>query len=171
MVNPYLKGRGMSHFQDMPNPHAFPSNPPPRTLPAPIPVMATAPALIPAMVTAPHHSQSSLHLHPRYEPRRDFVSAQEALHGYFPNYTPQNLVQEHDFHLGIQISKEPELPDFDFGQWQHDANVSLLTLSHDSYNFRSLAGISFRQTEEEAHFMGTSSLHDRKVLKAHEQFI
>jgi hypothetical protein len=92
------------------------------------------------------------------------VSVQEALHGCFPNYTA-------NFHLGIPTSKELELPELDFGQWQHDANVSLLTLGHNSYDFGSLAGNSFRQAEEEAHVMGTSSLHKKKVLKVHGQFI
>jgi hypothetical protein len=112
----------MSHFQDMPNPYALASNPPPRTLPTPIPVM----------VVAPPPFQPSWHLHPCYEPRRDFVLAQEVMHGCFPDYMPQNLVQEHNFCLEFPTSKEAELPDLDFGQWQHDTDVSFLTLGHDS---------------------------------------
>jgi hypothetical protein len=74
---------------------------------------------------------------------------------------PQNLVQEHNFCLEFPTSKEAELPDLDFGQWQHDTDVSFLTLGHDSLDFGSLAGNSFRPTEEEAHVMGTSSLHKK----------
>jgi hypothetical protein len=101
-----------------------------------------------------------------------FVLAQEVLQGCFPNYTPQNLEQEHNFCLRIPVTEEAELWELIFGQWQCDADVSLLMLSHNSYNFGSLAGNSFQPTEEEAYMMvGTSSLHKKKVLKAHKQFI
>jgi hypothetical protein len=83
---------------------------------------------IPAMVTAQRPLQpTSWNLQPHYEARHDFVSAQEVLQGRFPGCMPRNLVQEHDFCLEIPTSNQPELPELDFGQWQCDANVSLLT--------------------------------------------
>jgi hypothetical protein len=114
------------------------------------------------MVTETCPSQPSWHLQPWYEPRSQFVSAQEVLQGRFPDYSPQNLEQEHKFHLGIPVSEEPELPELDFGQWQHDADMSLLMLGHASYDFGSLVGNSFRPTEEESHVMGTSSSHKKR---------
>jgi hypothetical protein len=67
--------------------------------------------------------------------------------------------------------KESDLPDLDFGQWQRDADVSLETLGHDSYDFGSLIDNSFKPTDKETCVLETSSLHKKKVLKAHEQFI
>jgi len=160
MANPYLIARGASHFQDMPNPYALPTDPPPRTQ------LIT----IPALVTAPRPSQVSWHLQPRYQDANESVP-QEVSQGLFPQFTPRNLEQEHRFRLGFPISEEPELPDLDFGQWQRDADVSLLTLGHDSYDFGSLSGNSFKPTEEESRVLETSSNHEKKVQKAHEQFI
>jgi hypothetical protein len=130
------------------------------------------PTMVPTsvMVTAQHPSQPTWNLQPRNEARHCFVSAQEVLQRRYPDCMPQNLVQEHNFCLGIPTSEEPELSELDFGQWQRDANVSLLTLGHESYDFGSLAGNSFWPTEEENHTMGSSSLHEKKVLKAHQQF-
>ena len=161
LANPYLQRRGTSHFRDMPNPYALASDPGPRIYPTVLPVMVTE--------TPP--LQPSWRLQPRYEPRSQFVSAQEVLQGRFPGYSPRNLEQEHNFHLGIPVTEEPELPELDFGQWQRDADESLLTLGHTSYDFGSLVGNTFRPTEEESHVMGTSSSHEKKVLKSHEQFI
>jgi hypothetical protein len=99
---------------------------------------------------------------------------QESQEGHsleFQHFTPRNLEQESRFQLGIPISEEPEMPDLDFGQWNRDADVALLTLGRVSYDFGSLAGNSFSPTEEESDVMGTSSNHEKKVLKAHEQFI
>lgn len=160
-ANPYNQARGTSHFRDMPNPYAFPSSLPSIQEARPIPVM----------VTAPRPVQPSWQLQPRYEPRDEFVSAQEVLEGRFPDYVPRNLGRESSFQFGNPTFDEPELPDLDFGQWQRDADMSLLTLGHDSYDFGSVAGNSFRPTEEEALVLGTSSSHEKKVLKAHEQFI
>jgi hypothetical protein len=78
---------------------------------------------------------------------------------------------ELNFQLGIPRCEEPELPDLDFDEWQRDADVSLVTLGQDAYSFGSLIGNSFRPTEEETHVMGTTSNHEKKVLKAHEQFV
>ena len=163
MANPYLQGRGPSHFQDMPNPYALASDPPPRT----------RPASIPALVTAPRPVQPSWGVRQsHYEQQRpEYDSAPEVLQGRFPHFEPRNLALEDRFRLGIPYSEEPEMPDLDYGQWQSDVDVSLVTLGHDSYDFGSLAGNSFRPTEEESHVMGTSSTHEKKVLKAHEQFI
>ncbi len=126
---------------------------------------------IPVMVTAQRASLPASTLQPHHDPRRGSLSAQEVLQGRFPDYAPRNLEQEHNFRLGIPTSEEPEFPDLDFGQWERDADVSLLTLGHESYDFGSLACNSFRPTEEETHVMATSSSHEKKVLKAHEQFI
>ncbi len=90
------------------------------------------------------------------------------LREHFSHFTPRNLEQER---LGLLKSEEPELPALDWGQWQRDADVSLLTLGHVSYDFGSLAGNSFQPTDEETRVLQSSSLHERKVLKAHEQFI
>jgi hypothetical protein len=169
MVNPYLQRRRTSHLQDMPNPNAWPGDPPPRTLNA-ISVPTRVP--IPVMVMmAQHSSQPTWNLEPRNEARHDFVLAQEVLQGRYPGCMPRNLVQEHNFCLGIPTSEEPELLELDFGQRERDADVSLLTLDHESYDFSSLAGNSFRPTEEDNHIMGSSSSHEKKVLKAHQQFI
>ena len=161
MANPYLSHRVTSHFRDMPNPYSIPSDPPPRT----------HALLIPALVTAPRWLEPSWQLQPCFESNHNFASAQEVLQTRFPDYMPQNLGQEVSFQVGILISNEPELPDLDFGQWQRDADVSLLTLGHNSYNFGLLANNYFKPTEEESHVLTTSSSHERKVLKAHEQFI
>jgi len=160
MANPYLVSRGTSHFHDMPNPYALPGDPPPRN---PLPP-------VPALVTAPRPSQPSWGIHARYEPPYS-SQLQEVSNRHFPQFTPRNLVLEDRFRLGIPNFEEPELPDLDFGQWQRDADVSLLTLGHDSYDFGSLAGNSFQPTEEESHVLETSSNHEKKVVKAHEQFI
>jgi hypothetical protein len=61
--------------------------------------------------------------------------------------------------------------DLDYGQWNRDADSLLDKLGLLSYDFGSLAGNSFAPTEEESHVIATSSLHEKKVLKAHEQFI
>jgi hypothetical protein len=79
------------------------------------------------MVMTMHPSQPSWRLQPKNEPRGESVLAQEVLQGCFPDYNPQNLKQEHNFCLGIPISKEPELLELDFGEWQHDMDASLLT--------------------------------------------
>jgi hypothetical protein len=60
-------------------------------------------------------------------------------------------MQVQHFCLGIPVSKEPELPGLNFGQWQRATNVLLLMLVHDSYD----SGNSFWPTFEEAHMMGT----------------
>jgi hypothetical protein len=166
MVNPYLQARGMSHFRDMPNPYALPSS---------LPTIAEA-RPTPAMVTAPRLAQPSWRLQPRYDLRDDFHTARDVLEGRISDYTPRNLEQEHAFCgvLPIPIPRtfqEQELPELDYGQWQRDADMSLLTLAHDSFDFGSLAGNSFRPTDEEALVLGTSSNHEKKVMKAHEQFI
>jgi hypothetical protein len=108
----------MSHFQDMPNLYALAGNAAPRI----------GPTDVPAMVVA---TQPSWGLQPWYEPRREFVLAQEVLQGCFGDYTPQNLEQEHNICLRIPITKEPELPDLDFGQWQHDVDLLLTSLGHE----------------------------------------
>jgi hypothetical protein len=91
--------------------------------------------------------------------------------GGFPDFPPQNLELELNFQMGIPRCKDSELPDLNFGQWQRDADVSLVTLGRDAYDFGSLVGNSFSPTEEETHVMGTTSNHEKKVLKAHKQFI
>jgi hypothetical protein len=161
MANPYLSRRGTSHFQDMPNPFALPGDPP-----------YVPPPVVPTMAAAKRPPQPSWQLQPRYEPAQlRFVSALEVLGGRYPDCPPRNLAQEHDFELGISTFEEPELPELDYGQLQLDADLSLTSLGLESYDFGSLIGNSFKQTEEEAHVMGTSSSHEKKVLKAHEQFI
>jgi hypothetical protein len=99
------------------------------------------------------------------------VSALKVLEGRYPDCSPQNLAQEHDFELGIPTFEEPELPDLDYGQLQLDGDLSLTSLGLKYHDFRSLIGNSFKQTEEEVHVTGTSSSHRKKVLKVHEQFI
>jgi hypothetical protein len=79
-----------------------------------------------------------------------------------PKILNRNTIFAPDFQFPKNSAKEQELPEFDFGQLQHDANVSLLMLSHDSYNFGSIAGNSFRPTEEEAHMTGMSSFHKKR---------
>jgi hypothetical protein len=101
-------------------------------------------------------------LQPWYKLSHKFVPAQEVLQGCSSNYSPQNLKQEHNFSLVIPVSEELQLLLLDFGQWQCDANVLLLMPGHDSYGCGSLVGNSFRPTEEEAHLMGTSSLHKKR---------
>jgi hypothetical protein len=145
----------------MPNPYAFPAP-------------ATAlidPQAAPRVVTAPRPSEPSWRLQRRYESRTEFVSAQQVLVGGFPDLSPRNLEVDLNFQLGISRSEEPELPDLDFGEWQREADRSILTLGRDAYDFGSLVGNSFQPTEEETHVLGTSSSHEKKVLKAHEQFI
>jgi hypothetical protein len=151
----------MSHFQDMPNPYAYPSEISPRTLATPVP----------AMVTALRPSQPAWRLQRRYSPAVHEVEPQNALQEHFSHFKPRNLEQERNLRLGIPSVEEPELPALDWGQWQRDADVSLLTLGHVSYDFGSLAGNSFQPTDEETRVLQSSSLHERKVLKAHEQFI
>jgi hypothetical protein len=75
------------------------------------------------------------------------------------------------FELGIPTSEEPELLDLNYDQWQCDADLLLTPLGHESYDFGSLTGNSFKPMEEESHVMGTSSLHKKKVLKVHKQFM
>jgi hypothetical protein len=70
-------------------------------------------------------------------------------------------VQKHDFELGIPTSKEPKLPELDYGQWQHDADLMLASLGLESYDFGSPTGNSLKPTEEEAYLMGTSSSHKK----------
>ncbi len=161
MVNPYLNGRATSHFEHMPNPYAYPTAIATRTVPK----------FVPAMVTALRPSQPAWRLQRRYSPAVHEVEPQNALQEHFSHFKPRNLEQEHNLRLGIPSVEEPELPALDWGQWQRDADVSLLTLGHVSYNFGSLAGNSFQPTDEETHVLQSSSLHERKVLKAHEQFI
>jgi hypothetical protein len=161
LVNPYSNGRGTSHFNHMPNPYAYPTAIATRT----------EPASVPAMVTAPRPSQPDWRLHRRDEP--SFASQEveplgEVLREHFSHFTPRNLEQER---LGLLKSEEPELPALDWGQWQRDADVSLLTLGQDSYDFGSLAGNSFKPTDEETRVIGATSQHEKKVMKAHEQFI
>jgi hypothetical protein len=97
----------MSNFQDMPNPYALNSDPLPW-------IRSTA---LPVMVAETRPVQPYWCLQPEYEPRSEFVSAHEVLQGRFPNYSPHNLKQEHDFCLRILVSEKPEVPDFDFGRW------------------------------------------------------
>ncbi len=161
LVNPYSNGRGTFHFNHMPNPYAYPIAIATRT----------KPASVPAMVTAPRPSQPDWRLHRRDEP--SFASQEveplgEVLREHFSHFTPRNLEQER---LGLLKSEEPELPALDWGQWQRDADVSLLTLGQDSYDFGSLAGNSFKPTDEETRVIGATSQHEKKVMKAHEQFI
>jgi hypothetical protein len=92
MANPYLVRRGTSHFRDMPNPYALPGNP-----------LHVVPPVIPAMLTATRPSQPSWRLQPRYEPQLEFVSALEVLEGRYPDCTPQNLAQEHNFELSVTL--------------------------------------------------------------------
>jgi hypothetical protein len=86
---------------------------------------------------------------------------------------PRNLVQEHNFAWESQLPMNGSFQtDLDFGWWQRDTNKSLLTLSHESYNFGSLAGNFFWPTEEENHVsMGSSSLHRKKILNTRQQFL
>jgi hypothetical protein len=81
------------------------------------------------------------------------------------------LERESRLQRGNQNFGGPEVPDLDFGQWQRDADVSLTTLGQDSFDFGSLTGNSFKATEEEDHVIGSSSSHEKKVLKAHQQFV
>jgi hypothetical protein len=100
------------------------------------------------------------------------LESQEVLQEHFSHFTPRNLERESRLQLGtIATYEEPEVPELDFDQWQRDADVSLSTLGQRSFDFGSLTGNGFTPTEEEAHVLGTSSSHEKKVVKAHEQFV
>jgi hypothetical protein len=145
----------------MPNPYAFPAILPPQIEPSLAPI-----------VTAPLPSQASWRLQPRYEARSTFVSAQHVLETGFGNFSPRNIGPDIEFQFGISPNcEEQHLPDLDFCLWQRDADVLLETLGHRSYDFGSFVGNSFSPTEEETQVMGTTSTHEKKVQKAHEQFI
>jgi hypothetical protein len=160
MANPYLNGRGTSYFEHMPNPYAYPTVIATRTVPTPIP----------AMVTYPRPSQPDCQLHHRDEASHK-VESQEVFREHFSHFTRCNLDQEHTLHLGMPKLDKPELPVLDWGQWQCDANVLLLTLRHNPYNFGSLAGNLFKPTGRETRVLETSSSPEKKVTKVHEQFI
>lgn len=156
----------MSHTQNMPNPHALPGDRPLRSCPN-IP----SPENYPASVT-----QTAWRIERQYAPRPEYASAQEALARDLPTYFPRNIEHDLAHRVGIPRTrtpsyKEPDFPDLDFGQWERDADVSLSTLGRDSFNFGSLAGNTFSPTEEEAMVMETCSDHEKKVMKAHQQFI
>jgi hypothetical protein len=87
---------------------------------------------------------------------------QQVLVRGFPEYSPQNLEQDLNFELGIPTTKEPQVPDLDFGQWQHDTNLLLHSLGHGSFDFHSLASNSFKITEEEAQVIVHSTLHKKR---------
>jgi hypothetical protein len=123
------------------------------------------------MVTALRPSQPAWRLERRYTPAVNKWEPQDALAEHFSQFQPRNLAQEHNLRLGVQPVEEPEVPTLDWGQWQRDADVSLLTLGHVSYDFGSLAGNQFQATDEETRILESSSQHEKKVLKAHEQFI
>jgi hypothetical protein len=153
MANPYLNGRGTSHFQHMPNPYAYPTANATRTVPT----------AIQAMVTAPHPSQPDWQLHHCDETSHK-AESQEVFREHFSHFKPRNLDQEHSLCLGMPKSDKPELR-------QRDADALLLTLGHDSYDFGSFGGISFKPTDQETQVLETSSLHEKNVMEAHEQFI
>jgi hypothetical protein len=161
MANPYLQARHTSHFEGMPNPYAYPSAIPPRNHPAPVP----------RIVTAPRPPQPEWHLQRRYTTIVQQTSSPEAIQEDFCQFQPRNLEQERTLRLGIPAVEELDLPALDWGQWQRDADVSLQTLGHVSFDFGPLAGNSFQPTDEETRVLESSSLHEKKVLKAHEQFI
>jgi hypothetical protein len=180
IVNPYLKSRGISHSRYMLNPNALPGDLPPRTLPPRTesprlgPPRTQARAPFAALVTAPRPSQPVWHVQRRV--RVQEAESQEVFQEHSPWLTPRNLEQEHrfqrGFQLGIPMYEEPHVPDLDYGQWHRDADSSLDKLGRLSYDFGSLAGNSFKPTEEESQVLVESStLHEKKVLKAHEQFI
>jgi hypothetical protein len=141
----------------MPNPYKFPAIMPPQ-------IETT---LDPRNVTEPFPSLASWSL--QREAWSTFVSAQHVLETGFPNFSPRNL--ERDIESQLRIVPETELLDLDFGQWQQDAYVLLETLGHDSYDSDSLVGNSFKPTDKETRILETSSMHEKKVIKAHEQFI
>lgn len=161
MANPYLLRRETVHSRDMPNPYAFPVILPPQ-LRSP-PVARMAPEARPL--------QPSWSLQPRYEARTEFVSAQEVLVRGFHGYPPRNLEQDLNIQLGVASSKEPDMPDLDYGQWQRDADRSLDSLGNESFDFGPIGSNPFKPTEEEAEAIVHSSTHEKKVIKAHEQFI
>lgn len=160
-ANPYLLRRETVHSRDMPNPYAFPVILPPQ-LRSP-PVARMAPEARPL--------QPSWSLQPRYEARTEFVSAQEVLVRGFHDYPPRNLEQDLNIQLGVASSKEPDMPDLDYGQWQRDADRSLDSLGNESFDFGPIGSNPFKPTEEEAEAIVHSSTHEKKVIKAHEQFI
>jgi hypothetical protein len=98
------------------------------------------------MLTEPRPLQSSWRLEPCYEARTKFISAQQVLVKGFPEYSPQNLEQDLNVELGIPTTKEPQVPDLDFGQWQRDANHLLHLLGQRTFDFGSLASNSFEIT-------------------------
>jgi hypothetical protein len=174
-VNPYLKSRAISHSRYMLNPNALPSDIPlPGTLsprpesPSSVLTRNQVSSSSAAMVTAPCTSLWQIQC-------RLQVQELETLEGHPSWLNPQNLDQEHrlqrGFQFGIPTYKEPEAMDLDYGKWNRDADSSLDKLGLLSYDFGSLAGNSFTPTEEESHVIAMSSLHEKKVLKAHEQFI
>jgi hypothetical protein len=148
MANPYLQGRHTSHFEDMPNPYAYPSKIQPRTGPMPVPTM----------VTALHPLQPDWQLQRRYTLAVHKVESPDALPEHFSQFKPQNLEQECTLCLGIPSVEEPELLALDLGQWQRDADVLLQSLSH--------AGNSFQPTDRETRILESSSLHEKKVQGA-----
>jgi hypothetical protein len=163
MANPYLQRRGISHFRDMPNPYALPGDapyhPPPLCSSSPVSFAAAAkrPPSAPAWSLQPRDTKPEEH---------GFVSALQALEGSMPGLTPRNLAEEHDFE-----TEEPELPVLDFADLQNDADDSLSSLGNLYFDFGPLAGNAFQATEAEVQAMGMSTKHEKKVLKAHEQFI
>jgi hypothetical protein len=164
MANPYLQSRGISHFRDMPNPYALPGDVPyhpPPFCPPPLSFAAAAKKM-------PPRSAPVWRLEPRDKPEQGFMSALQALEGSMPGPTPRNLAQEQHFEMS---SEDPELPVLDFGHLQDDADDSLSSLGNLYFDFGPLAGNGFKATEEEVYVMGLSSAHEKKVLKAHEQFI
>ncbi len=126
--------------------------------------------LDPRNVTEPLPSLASWSL--QREAWSTFVSAQHVLETGFPDFSPRNLERDIESQFGIIPNcKEPELPDLDFGYWQRDADVLLETLGQDSYNFGFFVGNSFKPTEKERRVLEMSSMHEKKFLKAQEQFI
>jgi hypothetical protein len=99
------------------------------------------------------------------------VNSPEAIQEDFCQFQPRNLEQERTLRLGILAVEELELPALDWSQWQHDADVLLQTLGNLSFDFGPLAGNSFQPTDEETPLLEWCSLHEKKVLNAHEQFI
>jgi hypothetical protein len=159
-VNPYAQRRGPFQCQAMANPYDWS-----RDLEA-----TNGVALVPRVVTAPRLPQPSWQLHRRDEPMLGLES-QEVLQEHFSHFIPRDLEHESRLQLGIPTYEEPEVPDLDFDLWQRNADASLSTLGQSSFDFGSLTGNSFMPTEEESHVLGTSSSHEKKVMKAHEQFV
>jgi hypothetical protein len=159
-VNPYAQRRGPFQCQAMANPYDWS-----RDLEA-----TNGVALVPRVVTAPRLPQPSWQLHRRDEPMLGLES-QEVLQEHFSHFIPRDLERESRLQLGIPTYEEPEVPDLDFDLWQRNADASLSTLGQSSFDFGSLTGNSFMPTEEESHVLGTSSSHEKKVMKAHEQFV